>query len=110
MVAAGYQPERAAVRGGGLRDADHLGSLGRARDDPAYPAARILLVDGAAEVLAALGRAEGERKAIGDAGRRRVLGAHTAAHRAQTLDMLLREAGRRPGRRVGLRRNARIAG
>ena len=49
--------------------------------------AEILVARSAADVLGYLrDLSAGERRAIGDAGRRRVLAAHTAAHRAAELE------------------------
>ena len=96
MVAAGYQPERAAVRGGGLRDADHLGPLAGLDDDPASRAARSCWWTARRMCWPRWARAMPSAKRSGMRGRRRVLEAHTAAHRAQMLEGLLREAGRRP--------------
>jgi spore maturation protein CgeB len=54
------------------------------------PDREILLGDGPDQVVAIL-RAEEGRAAIGQAGRKRVLGAHTAAHRAGELEAYLAE-------------------
>ena len=59
------------------------------------PDSEILLADAAEDVLAALERPDAA--AIGRAGQARVLGEHTAAHRAEQLERDLREAAR--GRR-----------
>ena len=57
------------------------------------PGREILLADSAKPVLEALtALAEPARRAIGDAGRARVLAAHTADHRAAELDGLLQQA------------------
>jgi spore maturation protein CgeB len=56
------------------------------------PGGEILLADDAGEVLAALHGAEAGRDAIAAAARLRVLGAHTAAHRAEELERHLRAA------------------
>ncbi len=51
------------------------------------PGREIFLADGTAEVLHILQHAsEPERRGVGDRGRRRVLAAHTAAHRAAELE------------------------
>ena len=54
------------------------------------PEREIVLADGAADVIAALARADAD--AIGRAGQRRVLAEHTAAHRAAELEAALGEA------------------
>ena len=56
------------------------------------PDREIVLADDASDVIAALGRLNGE--AIGAAGRDRVLAEHTARHRATALETDLIEAGR----------------
>jgi spore maturation protein CgeB len=54
----------------------------------------ILLADGPQAVLAALqSTSETARMALGEAGRRRILAAHTAAHRAAEFEALLRQTG-----------------
>jgi spore maturation protein CgeB len=63
------------------------------------PGEEIILADGATDVLAALqGLAEAERGAMSRALRARVLGEHTAAHRAAELEGHLREAMTRAAR------------
>ena len=63
------------------------------------PGEEIVLADGAEDVLGALqGMAEGARRAMGQALRARVLGGHTAAHRAAELEGHLREAMARAAR------------
>jgi spore maturation protein CgeB len=64
------------------------------------PGREILLGDGPDEVIAIL-RAEEDRAAIGQAGRKRVLGAHTAAHRAAELEAYLAEVNGARGRSGG---------
>lgn len=57
------------------------------------PGREILLADGGQAVLVALQTmSEPARTALGEAGRRRILAAHTAAHRAAQFDALLRQA------------------
>jgi spore maturation protein CgeB len=66
------------------------------------PGREIALADGPEDVLAVLGTWSAERRdGMARAARERVLGAHTAAHRAATLDAALREAAarRRPAAR-----------
>lgn len=60
------------------------------------PGREIVLAQGTGEVIRLLtGLPEAERKAMGAAGRARILGAHTAAHRAEELDQALAQAGAR---------------
>ncbi len=63
------------------------------------PGREILLAGSAAEALAILdGLPEDERRAVAERARRRVLAEHTAAHRAETLVELVREARERKAR------------
>ncbi len=55
-------------------------------DDVLRPGREVWLADDAAAVLAALDRDDASRQALGRAARRRVLSAHTAAHRAAALE------------------------
>jgi spore maturation protein CgeB len=90
MVAAGYSPSVRLFEAASCATpiiSDRWAGL----DTILAPGSEIVLADNAADVLAALGRPEAERRAIGEAGRRRVLQGHTAAHRAQLLESLLRE-------------------
>ena len=70
-------------------------------DEVLRPGRDILVAEDGAAVLAALARPEADRRALGRAGRARVLAAHTAAHRAGELDAALSEVARdrrsRPG-------------
>jgi spore maturation protein CgeB len=91
MVAAGYSPSVRLFEAASCATpiiSDRWAGL----DTILAPGSEILLADGAEDVLAALARPEAERRAIGAAGRRRVLEGHTAAHRAQLLEALLRRA------------------
>ncbi len=58
-------------------------------DDVLEPGRDIMLADTAADVLSLLGWPERRRLQAGDAARRRILSAHTAAHRAARLEMLM---------------------
>jgi spore maturation protein CgeB len=58
------------------------------------PEREILLADDTDDVIAALRAQRGDESAIGNAGRTRVLAAHTAAHRATELETYLTEAMR----------------
>ena len=65
------------------------------------PGEEIVLADGAADVVRLLGDRDEERRArIGEAARRRVLAAHTAAHRAAELEAYAREVLDRTTRRA----------
>ncbi len=68
-------------------------------EDVLRPGRDILVADDGAAVLAVLALPEAERRALGRAGRERVLAAHTAAHRAAELEAALSEAGPEQGRR-----------
>lgn len=57
------------------------------------PGEEILLSRGPEQTLELLALPEGERRAVGERARRRVLAEHTAGHRAATLLDYLREAG-----------------
>jgi spore maturation protein CgeB len=103
MIAAGFSPsvrlfEAAACATPIISDAwPGLDSLFQ-------PSREILLAEGPDAVLQALiAMPEDERRAIGAAGRRRVLIAHTAEHRAAELDRHLQEARDRPRPRDGSR-------
>jgi nucleoside-diphosphate-sugar epimerase/spore maturation protein CgeB len=63
------------------------------------PGREIVLADDAEAVLRLLSRASGEEAEIGRAARAKVLGAHTAAHRAAELETHFIEAGK--ARRLG---------
>jgi spore maturation protein CgeB len=108
MISAGYSPsvrlfEAAACGAPIISDVwDGLETLFR-------PGREILLARSSEEVLNALsGAAEPTRRAIADAARARILGQHTAAHRAAQLEAYFHEAAQRAARRprVG-RRQAR---
>lgn len=73
-------------------------------DELFVPGAEILLADGPERVLSVLDTLGPEElAAIGDRGRARVLSQHTADHRAERLEMLLRDARDAAARRrVGL--------
>ena len=58
-------------------------------EDVLEPGRDVMLADDADAVLSLLDWPEPRRRAAGTAARRRVLGAHTAAHRAERLEMLL---------------------
>ena len=61
-------------------------------DELFRPGEEILVADSADDVLEALqDLGESERRALGDAGRRRVLAAHTASHRASELEACVAE-------------------
>ncbi len=101
MIEAGYSPsvrlfEAAACASPIISDDwPGLGELFR-------PEAEILIATSADEVVAALDRSPEAARKIGDAARRRILGAHTARHRAAQLEAHILEAiaARRDARRV----------
>ncbi|HEX2553076.1 MAG TPA: glycosyltransferase [Microvirga sp.] len=97
MIRAGYSPsvrlfEAAACGTPIISDVwDGIGTL-------FAPGREIVLAHGPEDVLAALSDASGDaRRRLADGARRRVLGEHTAAHRAATLDDAIRDALRRKG-------------
>ncbi len=63
------------------------------------PDREIVLAQDAATVLATLDVSDGRRNAMAAAARVRVLGTHTARHRAETLEQALVEASAAPARR-----------
>jgi spore maturation protein CgeB len=101
MIAAGWSPsvrlfEAAACATPIISDAwDGLETLFE-------PGAEIMLAEDPQTVLSALtSTSDAERRAMGEAGRRRILAAHTANHRAKDLENLLRTApARRPERQL----------
>jgi spore maturation protein CgeB len=94
MVAAGWSPsvrlfEAAACAAPIISDVwDGLETL-------LEPGREILLAEDPQTVLRALAMPEAERRALGEAARRRILAAHTATHRARELEALLQAAGAR---------------
>ena len=68
----------------------------RAEVGPTMQGSEILVAHSADDVMRVLARtSEAERKAIGERARRRVLGAHTAAHRADELERYVLEVTER---------------
>ncbi|GBD50185.1 hypothetical protein METY_3398 [Methylopila sp. Yamaguchi] len=97
MVAAGHSPSvrlfEAAACGTPI-----ISDLWEGLDALFSPGSEILLAETAADVLAALSMDETRRRAIGAAGRARVLKNHTAEHRAETVERELHQASLRRGR------------
>ena len=92
MVAAGYSPSvrlfEAAACGTPI-----ISDAWEGLDTLLAPGREILLAEDAATVLRAMREMpETERRTLGAAGRRRILSAHTASHRAAELEALLRDA------------------
>ena len=101
MIRAGYSPSvrlfEAAACGTPI-----ISDIWDGLDTLFEPGREIILAGGTDDVLRALaGTSEADRAAMAAAARRRVLGGHTAAHRARTLEDELLDALRR--RRVGAR-------
>jgi len=101
MIAAGWSPSvrlfEAAACGTPI-----ISDIWDGLDTLFEPGREIILAGGTDDVLRALaGTSEADRAAMAAAARRRVLGGHTAAHRARTLEDELLDALRR--RRVGAR-------
>jgi spore maturation protein CgeB len=63
------------------------------------PGREIILAESSDEVVARLGSNE-DAAAIGQAARQRILGGHTAAHRAAELESYIDEAIQRSGSRI----------
>jgi len=91
MIAAGWSPSVRLFEAGAC-GAPIISDRWEGIDEMFEPGREILLADGPDQVLAALARPETERVAIGDAGRERILRAHTARHRAAELERWLCEA------------------
>jgi len=97
MIRAGWSP---SVR---LFEAASCGTpivsdIWQGIDDVLEPGREIILAEDAAAVTAALALPEQQSRALGEAARARVLGLHTAAHRAAELEAHLGEAiARRQG-------------
>ena len=97
MIRAGHSPSVRLFEAGAC-GTPVLSDRWDGLDELLQPGSEILLADGPDDVLAALRDVpETSRRAIGAALRRRILGEHTAAHRAAELEDHLREAiTRRP--------------
>jgi spore maturation protein CgeB len=97
MIAAGYSPSvrlfEAAACGVPI-----ISDRWDGMDDILEPGREILLADSADEVVDLLTSARDPAR-IGDAARRRILAAHTAAHRAAELERYLQEAAELPAKR-----------
>ena len=91
MIAAGWSPSVRLFEAAACA-CPIISDRWRGLDELFHPGTEILLADGPFEVLDALGRPEAERLAIGEAGRQRILAAHTARHRAAELERWLLEA------------------
>ncbi len=106
MIAAGYSPsvrlfEAASCATPIISDPwDGLGAL-------FLPQREIVIAETSEQVLAALDLPETERAAIGHAGRRRTLAAHTASHRAEQLERLVLERGQHRSLAPGTQRTER---
>ena len=102
MIAAGFSPsvrlfEAAACATPIVSDA------WAGLDTLLSPPSEIIVARTTDDVLAAFDLTEDRRRALGEAGRRRILAAHTAAHRAAELESFLLEAAdaKRPARASG---------
>ena len=95
MRAAGWSPSVRLFEAGAC-GAAILSDAWRGLDEIFTPGRDILLPEGPEAVLAVLERLdEAQRQALGRAARERILGAHTAAHRAGELDRWLGEVAAR---------------
>ena len=92
MIAAGYSPSvrlfEAAACGTPL-----ISDTWPGLESLLEPGREIVLAEGPEATLAALSMPEAERRALCEAGRRRILAGHTASHRAEELEFHLREVG-----------------
>jgi spore maturation protein CgeB len=116
MVDLGYSPSvrifEAAACGTPI-----ISDFWRGLDQILSPGKEVAIAQGPASVVKLLARPEGYRRAIGRAGRSRVLASHTAADRAEELEEYLAEASRRllarsassPQERIRLRAGALAA-
>lgn len=98
MVAAGWSPSvrlfEAAACGSPI-----ISDVWEGLDTLFEPGREILLAEDPQTVLLALaGLPESDRRALGEAGRSKILAAHTAGHRAANLESLLHAAVARPAR------------
>jgi spore maturation protein CgeB len=92
MVAAGWSPSVRLFEAGACAT-PIISDRWEGLDAFFAPGREIVLADDAGTVLRALrGLTERERRALGAAGRSRILAAHTADHRAHELETLLRSA------------------
>jgi spore maturation protein CgeB len=100
MVAAGFSPSvrifEAAACGTPI-----ISDLWPGLETVLTPGEEILLACGADDVVAYLDCPPAERRRLAHAGRRRVLDAHTAAHRAIELEQTLQEIRSRPACNAG---------
>ena len=95
MIAAGWSPSVRLFEAGACAT-PILSDRWDGIDSIFTPGTEILLADGSDDALAALDRASPE---LGEAGRKRVLEAHTAAHRAAELERYLTETSPSSGAR-----------
>jgi spore maturation protein CgeB len=92
MIAAGWSPSVRLFEAGAC-GVPIISDAWEGLDAFFHPGRDILLAEEARDVLRVLRHtSEAERRALGAAGRRRILGAHTADHRAEELDSFLRAA------------------
>jgi spore maturation protein CgeB len=99
MIAAGWSPSVRLFEAGAC-GTPIISDRWRGLDEVFQPGREIILADSPQDVLDALDRPAAESAAIGQAGRQRILAAHTARHRAAELERWLEEAAlllRRPG-------------
>jgi len=85
MVAAGWSPSIRLFEAGAC-GTPIISDIWPGLETLLEPGREIVLAPGSEAVIAALSKLEPEVKAIGEAGRRRILAAHTPAHRAETLE------------------------
>lgn len=97
MVALGYSPSVRIFEAAACAT-PILSDFWRGLDQMLWPEKEVAIVDGPEAVIQLLAMPEEKRAAIGRAARRRVLAAHTAAHRAATLDAYLDQLAQRRSR------------
>ena len=86
MIAAGWSPSVRLFEAGAC-GCPIVSDRWDGIDDVLEPGRDVMLADTAADVLSLLDWPEARRLEAGDAARRRILSAHTAAHRAAQLEM-----------------------
>jgi spore maturation protein CgeB len=103
MIAAGFSPSVRLFEAGACAT-PIISDIWEGLDTLLEPDRQIILAETPETVLAALrDLGEPQRRALGEAARGRILAAHTAAHRAATLEALLAGARTDPGKRGAVR-------
>ncbi len=90
MVAAGWSPSVRLFEAAACA-APIVSDRWAGIEDVLEPGREVMLADGTTDVLGLLDWPETRRRALGEAGRARVLAGHTAGHRAELLERLVGE-------------------